>query len=176
MIEEMKDSLKHRPSDKQAYRFLLLVLASLESAPASKPEELTILTRQLAGVYSKGQAAPADDPLSVYRIMYFLRQKGSPKMSEVARALSVSLSTATRMADVLVDNGYAERLSDPKDGRLVRLTLTDNGKKAHDVIEDALLRGIRKDLDYLTPEEQDILLILVDKITAALKREAVENK
>jgi len=172
----MKDSLRHRPSDKQAYRFLLLMLEALARTTFSKPEELTILTSQLAALHSKGQAPPIDDPLNMYRVMYFLRRKGSPKMSEVARALMVSLSTATRIAEVLVDNGYAERLSDPKDGRLVRLTLTDYGRKAHDVIEDFLLQDIRRSLDFLTAEEQSILLTLVDKVTAALRKDAAHRK
>ncbi len=166
----MKDSLKHRPSDKQAFRFLLLILAELDRAPNTKPEEFTILTGQLARLHSKGQVPPIDDPISMYRVMYFLRKKENPKMSEIARALSVSLSSATRIADILVENGYAERLSDVKDGRLVRLALTDYGRKAHDVIEDYLLKDIRMSLDFLTVEEQSILLTLVDKITSGLKR------
>jgi DNA-binding MarR family transcriptional regulator len=172
----MKDSVKHRPSDEQAYRFLLLILEELARSPASRPEELTILPGQLAALHSKGQAPPIGDPLSMYRVMYFLRLKGSPKMSEVAKALRVSLTAAKRIADVLVDNGYAERLSDPKDGRLVRLTLTDYGRKYHDVIENFLLQSIRRSLNFLTAEEQSILLILVDKITAANKKEAAHEK
>jgi len=167
----MKDSLKHRPSDKQAFRFLLLILAALDRSPISKPQELTTLIGQLAALHSKGQTPPIDDPINMYRVMYFLRRKENPKMSEIARELSVSLSSATRIAEVLVDNRYAERLSDPKDGRLVRLTLTDYGRKAHDVIEDFLLQDIRRSLNYLTVEEQSILLTLVDKVTAALKRD-----
>lgn len=172
----MRDSLKHRPSDKQAYRFLLLILADIDRFTISKPEELTLLTGQLAALHSKGQAPYIDNPLSMYRVMYFLRQKGSPKMSEVANALSVSLATATRIAEVLVNNGYAERLSDPKDGRLVRLTLTDYGRTAHDIIEDFFLQDIRRLLNFLTAEEQSILLTLVDKITAALKKETSHRK
>jgi DNA-binding MarR family transcriptional regulator len=125
---------------------------------------------------SQGQALPTNDPLSLYRIMDFLRRKGSPKMSELGRAVSVSLSTATRMAKVLVDNGYAERLSDPRDGRLVRLTLTDYGKNVHDVIERFLLQNIRKNLDYLTAEEQTILFIIVDKVRAAIRKNAARQK
>lgn len=172
----VKNSLKHRPSDKQAYRILQLVLAALPRAVSSKPEELTTLTSQLAALHSHGRVALIDDPLGMYRVMFFLRRKESPKMSELARALSVSLSTATRIADILVDNGYAERLSDPRDGRLVRLALTDHGRKAHDIIEDYLLRDIRDLLDFLTAEEQIILCTLFDKITAGLSRNATRRK
>ena len=169
----MRDRPRHRPSDEQAYRFLLLMLEAWARAPT--PQELTTLTSQMSQLRSEAQAPPID-PVSLYRIMDFLLRKGSPKMSELGRAVSVSLPTATRIAKVLVDNGYAERLSDPKDGRLVRLTLTDYGKSIHDVIERFLLQIIRKNLDYLTVEEQTILFILVDKVRATLRRNAAHQK
>jgi len=172
----MKDSSRYRPSDKQAYRFLLHVLEASARITSPRPEELTTLESQICALRSQGQASPINDPVSLYRVMDFLRQKGSPKMTELGRALSVSLSTATRIAEFLVDNGYAERLSDHRDGRLVRLTLTDYGKKAHDVIERFLLQGIRKSLDFLTPEEQTVFLILADKVRAGLRRNAGHKK
>jgi DNA-binding MarR family transcriptional regulator len=172
----MIDKSKHRPSDKQAYRFLQLLLEASAKTAAPRPEELTTLTNQLSALRSQGQAPPLDDPFSLYRFMDLLRRKGNPRMSDLGRALSVSLSTATRMAEVLVDTGYAERLSDPSDRRLVRLTLTDHGKKAHDVIERFLLQSIRKNLDFLTPEEQAVFLALADKVTAAIRRDAAHQE
>ena len=170
------DGPRHRPPDKQAYRFLQHMLEASARIPVPRPEELTILTSQLAALHSQGQAPQIDDPLSMYRVMDFLRQKGSPKMSEIGRALSVSLSTTTRLAEVLVDNGYAERLSDLRDGRLVRLRLTDYGIKAHDVIECFLLQSVRKSLDFLTREEQAVFLMLADKVTTGLRRNAGHKK
>jgi DNA-binding MarR family transcriptional regulator len=172
----MIDKSKHRPSDKQAYRFLQLFLEASARTTAPRPEELTILTGQLAALHYQGQAPPIDDPVGLYRVMDFLRRKGSPRMSELGRAISVSLSTATRIAEVLVDTGYAERLSDPSDRRLVRLTLTDHGKRAHDVIERFLLQNIRKNLDFLTVEEQAVFLALADKVTAAIRRDAAHQE
>ena len=167
----MKDSLRYCPSDKQAYRFLLLVQEAMDRT-TSRPAELTGLTVQLTALNIKGQAPSIGDPMSTYRVMNFLRRKGSPKMSELARTLRVSLTTVTRIAEVLGNNGYVERLSDPKDGRIVRLTLTDSGRKAHDVIEDFILKDIRNTLDFLTAEEQIILITLVDKVIATLKKDA----
>jgi len=172
----MINKSKHRPSDKQAYRFLQLMLEASARTAAPKPDELNTLGRQLSALHSKGQTPTIDDPVSLYRVMDFVRRKGSPRMSELGRALTVSLSTATRVAEVLVDIGYAERLADPSDRRLVRLTLTDYGIKAHDVIERYLLQSIRKNLDFLTSEEQAVFLALADKVTAALKRDAAEHE
>ena len=168
----MRNTPKRIPSDKQAYRFLQHMLEASANIPVPRPEELTLLTSQLAALHSKGQAPPIEDPLSMYRVMDFLSRKGSPKMSEIGRALSISLSTTTRLAEVLVDNGYAERLSDPKDGRLVRLRLTDYGKKAQDVVECFLLQSARKSLDPLTQEEQAVFLMLSGKVANGLRRNA----
>jgi len=172
----MMNKSRHRPSDKQAYRFLQLMLEASARTTAPRPEELITLASQLAALHAKGQTPPIDDPVSLYRVMDFLRLKGSPRMSELGRALSVSLSTATRMAEVLVDIGYAERLSDPSDRRLVRLVLTDYGEKAHDVIERYLLQSIRRNLDFLTTEEQAVFLALADKVTAALRKDAAHQE
>jgi len=80
-------------------------------------------------------------------------------MSELGKALTVSLSTATRVAEVLVDIGYAERLADPNDRRLVRLTLTDSGIKAHDVIERYMLQALEKILTSNTRGQAVFLLL-----------------
>jgi len=167
---------RHRPSDKQAYRFLQLMLEASARTTAPRPEEMNALVSQLSALNSTGQTSTIDDPVSLYRVMDFVRRKGSPRMSELGKALTVSLSTATRVAEVLVDIGYAERLADPSDRRLVRLTLTDHGIKAHDVIERYMLQSIRRNLDFLTPEEQAVFLALADKVTAALRIDAVEHK
>jgi len=172
----MINKSKHKPSDKQAYRFLQLMLEASARTTAPRPDELNAMMIQLAALNSTGQTPTIDDPVSLYRVMDFVRRKGSPRMSELGKALTVSLSTATRVAEVLVDIGYAERLADPSDRRLVRLTLTDSGIKAHDVIERYMLQSIRKNLDFLTPEEQAVFLALADKVTAALRIDAAEQK
>lgn len=163
----------NRTSDEQAYKFLQLMLEAAARTPT--PQQLTTLTSQMSQLSSQPQDRPID-PISLYRVIDCLLRKGSPKVSELGQAISVSLPTATRLAKVLVDNGYVERLSDNKDGRIVRLTLTDYGKSTHDVIERFLLQSIRNNLDYLTVEEQSILLILIDKVRTGLRRKTVHQK
>ena len=90
-------------------------------------------------------------------------------MGELSQALSVPLYTATRMVDSLVENGLAERLPDPDDRRIVRVTLTDDGLRFHEAIESRITKDIQKIMACLTPEEQDILMALLRKVTASLK-------
>lgn len=59
----------------------------------------------------------------------YLNREGSMTMGELSQALSIPRSTATRMIDWMVDNGYVDRFQDGKDGRVVHVRLTDSGLK-----------------------------------------------
>jgi DNA-binding MarR family transcriptional regulator len=56
-----------------------------------------------------------------------LHRDGTMTMGELCRATSLPQSTATRMVDWMVDNGYVDRFADAEDRRIVRIRLTDNG-------------------------------------------------
>jgi DNA-binding MarR family transcriptional regulator len=56
-----------------------------------------------------------------------LHRDGNLTMGELSRATSIPQSTATRMVDWMVDNGYVDRFEDAEDRRLVRMSLTDSG-------------------------------------------------
>lgn len=85
-------------------------------------------------------------------------------VSEVARALSIHLSTASNLLDKLEGRSLIRRERKSADQRVVRIYLTSNGKQvmktapkpAEGVIPDALakmpdeaLERLRKDLDQL---------------------------
>jgi DNA-binding MarR family transcriptional regulator len=90
-------------------------------------------------------------------------------MGELSGALSVPLSTATRMVDWLVSSGYAQRLPDVEDRRVVRVALTDSGRELHRTIESYTSERVQQILFCLTPEEQATLFALIRKVVAALK-------
>ena len=93
-------------------------------------------------------------------------------MGEFSNALSVPLSTATRIADWLVDNGYIQRLPDVDDRRVVRVSLTDMGKELFKAIDRYIRQRMKQILSSLTAEERTILLALVSKVVSGLKEAA----
>jgi len=131
------------------------------------PEELAQLQNRLDEIHPGGEShRPANYDL-FYCISHNLYRKSNLTMGELSSALSVPLSTATRMIDWLVDDGYAQRLPDPEDRRIVRVALTDSGREIHKTIEIFLEQRLRQILFCLTAEERTTLLALMGKIVSA---------
>jgi len=102
------------------------------------------------------------------RISFNLYRVTNMTMSELSHALSVPFSTATRMVDWFVDNGYAQRLPDPEDRRVVRVALTDSGRELYQTTERYMVQHFRLMLSPLTVKEQNILLTIMEKVVSAL--------
>ena len=74
-------------------------------------------------------------------------------MGELARALHVTLGAATGLVDRLLQQGLVARLPDPRDRRLVRLQLTEAGRRAHLTAVRRRRRRMGFALARLSPEQ-----------------------
>ena len=165
-----------QPYSEQAAQFaeeLTELLANIVSHP---PDEIVQLANRLVGVQSKDKPHFTPNLAALHRMgdilnrmTSILYRKPNSTMGELSQALSVPLYTATRLVDSLVENGLADRLSDPDDRRIVRVTLTDDGRRFHKVMEAHIAQKIEGLMAHLTPEEQDILIALLHKATASLR-------
>ena len=143
------------------------VFGELES---SIPQELIELRDRVVMMEAKDRPASIANPFLFFRTATMLARNSSLTMGELSDALAVPFSTATRIANWFVDNGYAERLSDPDDRRIVRLALTDSGRSLRVAADRVVLGHIQRILSALTPEEQAILLTLCRKVVTSLKQ------
>jgi len=64
-----------------------------------------------------------------YRALGMLMKSGSLTMSELGGLLFISKAYMTVLADSLVENGWAERKSDPNDRRVILIAITRSGKR-----------------------------------------------
>jgi DNA-binding MarR family transcriptional regulator len=97
-------------------------------------------------------------------------------MGEISRALSAPYSTATRVVDWFVRSGYAERLPDPDDRRIVRVILTEEGRKVYTAISATTMQRVDTLLARFTPDEQSDLLHLLTKLATILEEEDESEK
>lgn len=139
---------------------------------ATLSKELAQIQESLQGMHPQREGQPNTNYELFYRACNSIYPKGNITMSEFSNALSVPLSTTTRIADWLVDNGYIQRLSDSEDRRIVRVALTDTGRELYEAIDTYIKQRLQQILSSLTDEEMTTLLTLVGKVVAGLKEAA----
>jgi len=110
-------------------------------------------------------------PFAFGRMGNVLYKGDRPTMGELSKALSLPLSTMTRVVDAGESFGLVERLPDPNDGRIVRVSFTADGRRLYEVMRGRREQGIKKVLACLTPAERDMLLTLLRKVATSIKRD-----
>ncbi|HVM71352.1 MAG TPA: MarR family transcriptional regulator [Anaerolineales bacterium] len=129
------------------------------------PENLVALRKQIHDAKQPGKDAGIGDPGLFYNVgSAFFRYDGPISMGELSRDLEVPLSTATRTMDWLVNNGYAQRLPDLKDRRVVLVELTRKGKETFETIRTFMLARVEQAISKLDEEEQKTLICLLNKV------------
>lgn len=139
------------------------------------PEDLLDIA-SLQSARLEGKAIGAEDYNLLFDIGAILsQQQDALTMGDLARALNVPLSTATRIVNWLVKSGYAERRPDANDRRIVRVALTEVGKSLNEAAEAFIRRRLEMWLGRLSPEERQTLVVLMNKFADALEEDMWEN-
>lgn len=144
-------------------------LARAASAAGWLPPDLEEARTRL-GELDRGDRARQ---LGYYSLLYdiglVLSESRRPlSMSELSRALAVSVSTATRIVDWQVRHGYVERRSDPKDRRRVLVALTPHGQALYDRVEKFLAGLLARGLRRFSRVERKQLAALLEKLVEDL--------
>ncbi len=85
-------------------------------------------------------------------------------MTQTAADLGITTGTLTVAIDKLVKKGYVERNRDSEDRRIVRISLTRQGKLACRIHQKFHMVLAKRILEPYTEEEQDKLLQMVQEI------------
>lgn len=93
---------------------------------------------------------------------------GPCRMSELAEALRVEPSTATRAVDRLERRGLATRSKDAADGRYVEVALTPDGRDAFDELTRRRLDLLTGVLDHFDADERRQLADLLPRFAGAI--------
>jgi DNA-binding MarR family transcriptional regulator len=105
------------------------------SSPSADPgaelvDTVLAASRALVAVAARSLAAAGDEvTLPQYRALVVLAARGPQGTAELAAALAVNPSTATRMCDRLVRRGLVRRHRQAGDRRTVRIALTAAGRE-----------------------------------------------
>jgi DNA-binding MarR family transcriptional regulator len=113
--------------------------------------------------------AAFDLTMAQAKLLYVVTAARELTMSEVARRLGISISTASGAVDHLVDLGMLGRTDDPANRRQVRVSVTDLGHDTLERLRELSTRQLRALFDVLDDEE----LAVIERATRIMTR-AVE--
>jgi DNA-binding MarR family transcriptional regulator len=158
-------------SEQTADRFVDLLQRLMRQHPrlVFPDERVASLKRELKNLRARSLRHP-EDRMFLFRILAALRSRESPPtMGELSAELGIPLSSATRMADSLVRAKFVDRCGDAHDRRIVRLCLSDNGRKFIGLGISLLRERVLQVLERFTPDEQAQLLRLATKLIDSLQ-------
>lgn len=153
----------------QILKFMMSAMRYRRYVMTMMPENLARQKEKIEKLYlADGSKRPPDHDLFARIGVVLTRSEATPTMGELSKALDVPLSTATRIVDGLVESGFAERVNDPDDRRIVRVTLTANGQELYGTIQRYVHERIEQVLGGLDPDERQQFTALLQKIATNL--------
>jgi DNA-binding MarR family transcriptional regulator len=104
------------------------------------------------------------------RVLYVVMAAGELRMSELAARLGIGSSSASGLADRLVELGLLVRHDDPADRRQVVVTTTPEAVALMERFRELNQRQLRELLTRLDPDELDIVDRSLDVLGRAIDR------
>lgn len=109
--------------------------------------------------------------LSQLRLMELLEQVGESRLTDLAAALDVAASTATRLCDGLAARDLIVRRRRDQDRRVLRIQLTGAGRALLQAVHEAGSSAQRRALHTIGNEERADLAALLSKVADAAEEE-----
>lgn len=142
--------------------------------PAPFPAEREVIdaflsaSRALVAVAARSLAAcQTEITLPQYRVLVVLSARGPQRVADLADALDVQPSTATRMCDRLVAKRLLRRSRSAHDRRSVRVTVTEEGRRLVDRVSRARRAELQSVLAQLPPSGRSALVEALRAFTSA---------
>lgn len=132
--------------------------------------------REMDGLLSLRRRALCEQP--VYRgvslpqlhILLILSERERMTVSELAALLSISIPSASAIADRMEENDLVSRERDVSDRRVVHISIADHGREVVDNLVGMQKDKVRRLLDMLTMEELDHVVQAMSAIRRAVER------
>ncbi|MCF8460673.1 MAG: MarR family transcriptional regulator [Flavobacteriales bacterium] len=102
-------------------------------------------------------------------------ENGTPA-TKIAPALGMEPRSLTRMLKTMEDKGYLERRSDPTDGRVMRIFLTEEGKKKRELAKIGVVAFNKAVRTLVPPEKLDVFFEVANTINEIIDKKSIYDK
>jgi len=103
-------------------------------------------------------------------VLELLKEKGSSGMTELAKALNLTMGAATSIVDKMIELDLVKREHSKKDRRVVEVFLTKKGKDAALRTKNKKFDLVKDMISILTNDEKKQYLTLIKKIHSGLMK------
>jgi DNA-binding MarR family transcriptional regulator len=137
-------------------------MSDLEARAAALKKYLDVISSYFQSLLT----ANCGEELSLQelKVVDFVGQRQSVIMREAAEYMKVAVSTMTGIVDKLENKDLVRRERNDEDRRIVRLFLTNKGKRLYQTYAENYLQLSRRMLQSLSEDEQRVYLDLTGKI------------
>ena len=101
-------------------------------------------------------------------VMESLKRYEVLSMSDIGKCLSMPKPHITVIVDKLIDEGYVVRQNDPKDRRIINITLTDKVLADFEEIRESVSLTLKSKLVLLSEQEQEQLSVASQQLKEIL--------
>lgn len=102
-------------------------------------------------------------------------ENGSPA-TKIAPALGMEPRSLTRMLKTMEDKGYLYRQADENDGRVMRIFLTEEGKKKRELAKIGVVAFNKAVREVVTPEKLDVFFEVANNINEIIDKKSIYDK
>ncbi|MGD9736578.1 MAG: MarR family winged helix-turn-helix transcriptional regulator [Solirubrobacterales bacterium] len=118
--------------------------------------------------------AGVEHAVAAVSVLSILARSEAIRISDIADALQVDLSVASRHLHALEEKGYVERIADPEDGRSSLVKLSSAGREKLEAAHRRLADGLAEALAGWEPAEVSALAEGLARLHATLGHPAPE--
>lgn len=117
----------------------------------------------------RSQEAPSSVSRGQYRIMRILQEEEGMRMGDLAERLDIRPASLSPQLKKMEEAGLIKRQKDPRDLRVVSLSLDEKGEEALALAKDRREKRRQEVNAWLTPEEYQEFARLSAKLMTALE-------
>jgi len=111
-------------------------------------------------------------PAQTHVLLYLHHHGGQAPQHELTRFMRVKPSSANGVLDRMEEKGLVHRSVSGRDARRRLITLTEKGAEEQAVFQQSFLDAEQAMVRGLTPEEQEALMSLLDRVIQNLKEDS----
>ncbi|MBQ3150919.1 MAG: MarR family transcriptional regulator [Clostridia bacterium] len=109
------------------------------------------------------------------KMLRLLSENGASSQSELASKLSITASSASEIADKLIQSGFAVKMQDSADKRKSLLEITQSGKLEIERLKEEFTSFVNSAFSSLSSDELGTLLHLLTKVSSPADADTVQE-